>query len=71
VVGAGLLVQRPQRVDHVVETHRVLGSGCLPQSWSSLDRAGIRGPRGEDGALLVERQVGILDDTPWMLVGGS
>jgi hypothetical protein len=59
VMVAGLLVQRPQRFHHVLEAHRVLGPGCLAQCRRRLDRAGIRGPRCEDGALLVERQVGI------------
>ena len=69
VAVSGLMVQCPQRLHHVIEAYRVLGSGCLPQSRRRLDRAGIRGPGGEDGALLVEGQVGILDDTSWMLEG--
>jgi hypothetical protein len=62
---ARLAVESPQRIHDLVEAYR-RAARSRAQRRSRLHRAGVGGPRGEDCPLLVERQVGIVDD-----VGGT
>ncbi len=64
---ARLPVQRPQRIHHIVVSHRLCRPRRLPQLGCSLDGAGIGRPRRQDGALLVQREVGIAHDMLRML----
>jgi hypothetical protein len=62
-----LFVERPQRIHHVIEEDRTLSSGRASQSWNRLDCTRIRGPRGEDRSLLIQRQIGVVDHVGRML----
>jgi hypothetical protein len=62
-----LVVQRAESLDYVVEKDRSLPARSATQMGSSLNRAGVRGPRSENGPLFVKRQIRIVDDVRWML----
>jgi hypothetical protein len=62
LVVAGLPVEKPQCIHDVVETHRPRRAGRLAQRGSRLNGAGIRCPRRQNGALFVEREIGIPND---------
>ena len=53
-------VDRAERIHHVNEPYRLCRRRRLPQFGCGLDGAGVGRPRCQDGALLVERQVGIV-----------
>src|SRR5207245_2846994 len=61
-----LLIEQPQRLHNVVKAD-CMACRRVPQRRRRLDRARIRGPRGEDRPFLVEREIGIVDDMGWML----
>jgi hypothetical protein len=62
-----LVVQRAESLDYVLENDRSLPARSATQMRSSLHRAGVRGPRSENGPLFVERQIRIVDDVRWMV----
>jgi hypothetical protein len=56
------IVQVAEAIHDVVETHRPRRAGRLAQRGSRLNGAGIRCPRRQNGALFVEREIGIPND---------
>jgi hypothetical protein len=68
----GLLIEGTKSLYHFVEQYRSLRARRTAQMRSSLQRAGIRGPRREDCPFFVECQIRIVNDVGRMLesVGG-
>jgi hypothetical protein len=59
-----LAIKLAQRIDEVVKMDWS-APRRLPQRGDGFDCASIRGPRGEDGAFLGQRQIGIVDHVCW------
>jgi len=60
-IGRCLFVEGPKRFHDVIETNGAAGT-ALPECWCGVDRARIGSPRGQDGAFLVQRKVGVGND---------
>src|SRR5436305_5191315 len=58
------VIEAAQRIYDLVEGHRHARARRLAQPGCRRDRASIGRPRGQDGALLVTGEVGIVDDIP-------
>src|SRR5688572_7731179 len=58
---ARLFIERAQRIDDLVQRDQRVAARRASQRGRCLDVAGIRRPRGENRALFVQRQVGIVD----------
>jgi len=57
-----LLVERAQSIHHVIKSDRRMSRTGVTQRRRRIDGACVGRPRGEDGALLVQRQVRIAND---------
>ena len=63
------LVESAQRVHDIVEANRLLRAGCPTKFRGGFDRACVLCPRREDGSLLIERQVGVINHVARVLEG--
>ena len=65
----GVVVQRGHRLKHIIDGDQAARAWQFSQRRVRCHGSSIRRPGREDGALLVECEVGILHDAAWMPEG--
>jgi hypothetical protein len=67
VVLSCLAVDHAKRIHHILKTHELLSAWDTPQGWCRFHCARVGGPRRQDCALFIHRQIGGIFSCGWLI----